>query len=190
VVQQAVDGGAGEQLVLEERAPLVDRPIRSDDQGAALIPLADHFVEVERFVVDQGAQPEVVDDQQIGGGEAQQLAVVGLIGAGHAELGEHIVGGDVEDLVAHAAGAVTERLADMRLADAGRADQQDVLVALDEVAGREVDDLRARDLRVEGEVEGLKGPLVFEVGAAESQRELLVSRRSVSSWRIRNRNSA
>jgi len=100
------------------------------------------------------------------------------------------VGGDVEDLVAHAAGAVTERLADMRLADAGRADQQDVLVALDEVAGREVDDLRARDLRVEGEVEGLKGPLVFEVGAAESQRELLVSRRSVSSWRIRNRNSA
>lgn len=51
----------------------------------------------EGLVVDERAQPEVVDDQQIGGGEAQQLAVVGLIGAGHAELGEHVVGGDVED---------------------------------------------------------------------------------------------
>lgn len=69
--------------------------------------------------------------------------------------------------MAHAAGTVTERLADVRLADAGRADQQDVLVALDEVAGREVDDLRPRDLRVEGEVEGLEVPLVFEVGAAD-----------------------
>jgi hypothetical protein len=43
------------------------------------------------------------------------------------------VGGDVEDLMALATGAVAERLGDVRLADAGRAEQQDVLVALDEV---------------------------------------------------------
>lgn len=38
VVQEAIDGGAGEQLVLEERAPFIHRPIRSDNQRAALVP--------------------------------------------------------------------------------------------------------------------------------------------------------
>nr|WP_276602045.1 hypothetical protein [Nannocystis radixulma] len=39
--------------------------------------------------------------------------------------------------------------------------------------GREVDDLGARDLRVEIEVEALEGPLVLEVGAADPEGELL-----------------
>lgn len=83
------------------------------------------------------------------------------------------MGGDVEDVVAEAAGAVAEGLGDVRLADTGRTDQKDVLVALDEVAGREVDDLGARDLGVEGEVEALEGPLVLESGTADPQAELL-----------------
>jgi hypothetical protein len=44
--------------------------------------------------------------------------------------------------VAAAAGAMAERLGDVGLADAGRTDEQDVLAALDEGAGGEVDDLR------------------------------------------------
>nr|WP_276598787.1 hypothetical protein [Nannocystis sp. SCPEA4] len=78
-MQEPVGGGAGKEFVLEERRPFLDRAIRGDDQGAALVALADDFVEVERFVVLQRAQAEVVDDEQIGCGEAEQAPIVDLI---------------------------------------------------------------------------------------------------------------
>jgi hypothetical protein len=46
------------------------------------------------------------------------------------------------------------------------------VAALDEVAGGEVDDLRLRDLRVEGEVEGFQRSLVLEARLADPGREL------------------
>jgi hypothetical protein len=68
---------------------------------------------------------------------------------------------------------VAERLRDVALADAGLADQQHVLVAADEVAGREVDDPVLGDLRVEVEVEALEGLAALEVGPAQPRGHLL-----------------
>ena len=75
---------------------------------------------------------------------------------------------DVEDVEAGAARAVTERLRDVRLADAGAPDEQYVLVPLDERAGREVDDLGLGHLRVEQEVEVLDRAHTLEARAAEA----------------------
>jgi hypothetical protein len=72
------------------------------------------------------------------------------------ERGQHVVRTGVERVVAGATRAMTERLRDVRFPDAGSADQQNVLVALDEAAGGKVDDLGLRDLRVEVEVEVLE----------------------------------
>jgi len=75
--------------------------------------------------------------------------------------------------VACPAGAVAERLRDVGLADAGRADQEQVLAPLDEGAGGKVDDLGLGHRRVEGEVEVLERGGVLEAGAADALLELL-----------------
>lgn len=56
MVEQSVDGGAGEQFVLEEGAPFIQGPVGRDDHGAALVTQPEDLVEVERLVVLQGAQ--------------------------------------------------------------------------------------------------------------------------------------
>src|SRR4029453_14226461 len=104
---------------------------------------------------------------------AGEAAVVGGVGAGGAELGEELMGRGVEDAVAGDAGAVPECLREVALADAGLADQADILPARDEGAGGELEDLGLRDRRVEGEVEVLDGLGVLEARAPESDVELL-----------------
>ena len=71
------------------------------------------------------------------------------------------------------AGAMAERLGDVALADAGLAEEQDVLVAADEVAGRQVDELVLGDLRIEVEVEAVERLAALEVGAAQTGGHLL-----------------
>lgn len=88
-------------------------------------------------------------------------------------LGEHVVRRGVEHVVAGEAGAVADGLRDVALADTGLADQQHVVVAGDEVGGREVDDLVFGDLRVEAEVEVLEGLATLEVCAAQARGRLL-----------------
>ena len=79
----------------------------------------------------------------------------------------------VDHGVAGAAGAVSECLGDVRFSDAGRADEQDVLSALDEGTGGEVDHLGLGHRRVECEVEVLERGAVLEAGAADPLLELL-----------------
>jgi hypothetical protein len=61
---------------------------------------------------------------------------------------------------------VAEGLCQVRLADAGRTDDEDVVVPVDEGAGRQLEHLGLRDGRVEGEVEVLDGLRVVEGCAA------------------------
>jgi hypothetical protein len=56
-------------------------------------------------------------------------------------MGEHLVYTHEGDLVTPAAGFVGERLGEMALAGAGRAEHEDALVARDELAGGEIEDL-------------------------------------------------
>src|SRR4029453_10926788 len=104
---------------------------------------------------------------------AGEAAVVGGVGAGGAELGEELMGRGVEDAVAGDAGAVTECLSEVALADAGLADQADILPARDEGAGGELEELGLRDRRGGGEVEVLEGLGAREARAPESEVELL-----------------
>lgn len=148
-----------------------------------LIPAADRFVEVDGLLAGQGAQAEVVDDEQRARGVAQHLAVVARVGTRSADLQQHLVRRGVDDVVADDARAVADRLREMALADAGGTDEADVLAAVDEGTGREIDALGLGYLGVESEVEILDRLRVLEVGPAQAQVELLgvaVSTSSVS----------
>jgi hypothetical protein len=68
----------------------------------------------------KGAEAEVVDDQEVGRGEAQQAPVVGAVGTRGAELLERLLRRHVEHSLSEAAGTMPERLRDVRLASARR----------------------------------------------------------------------
>ena len=94
------------------------------------------------------------------------------VGAAAGEVGEHLVGADEEDLVAPAAGFVGQGLGQVALADPRRAVHEDRLVAGDELAGGEVEELRLVELGIEAEVEALEGLAGIEGGAPQPQAEL------------------
>lgn len=55
VVKQAIQGGAGQQEVSEERRPLFEGTVGGNDRRAVLVALPDDLVEVDRLIADQRA---------------------------------------------------------------------------------------------------------------------------------------
>lgn len=132
VIQQAVHGRAGEEGVAEEGVPLLNGPVAGDDGRPALVATSDDLVEVVGLVVAEGAESEVVEDEEVGTGEAEEASVVALVGPGGAEFVEHLVGLDIQGGVSGPAGAVAEGLGQAALADAGWTNEVDDLGALHE----------------------------------------------------------
>ena len=89
---------------------------------------------VERDVAD------LVDDEQRDALEPVELVVEAAVALRVGEQGDPFGGGAERDAVAGQAGADAERDRQVRLAGAGRAEQDDVLAAVEEVELAEVDD--------------------------------------------------
>lgn len=104
--------------VAEEEVPLCDGAVAGDDDGAAAVALADDVVEILGLFVAQGAQAEVVDDEEVRGGIAQEAAREAVVGAGGAQVREELGGGSEEGGEAVAAGAAADGLGDVCLAGA------------------------------------------------------------------------
>ena len=139
VVGEPVEQSAGEALVPEGRRPLVEGQVGGDDRGAALVTLADQLEEELGAGPGQRDEAELVDDQQLVGGERllepQQPLVVASLdhlmddgrGGGEARLHPPLAGGEAE--ADHGVG----------LARAARPEGDDVLAAGDEVAPRQIE---------------------------------------------------
>lgn len=93
--------------------------------------------------------------------------------AGGSELREHPMGRRVANRVTRPARPFADRLGEVRLADAGRPDDQDILLLVDEVARRQVDDLGLGHLWIERPVEVLEVLGALETGPPHPQIELL-----------------
>ena len=136
--------------------------------------LEDDFVEVARLLGIEAAQREVVDDEDVGSEEAAEHPLGGVIGAGLVEVLEEVVGAQEEDVAAGAAGGVSQRAGEKRFPDADGAEEDGVLVALDEAETEEV----AHAIAIEGNggvpVEAFQGLLLVEAGAIESEGEIRV----------------
>jgi len=109
----------------------------------------------------QGLEAEIVDDEQVQGGQFTEMAIVGAGGACGGQLGEHLGLGGEQDIVA--------------LADGTGADDEDGDLLLDEATGGQVVDEGLVDGGVEGEVKLFQGLLVSEVGASDGQAEPFVA---------------
>src|SRR6266851_9708493 len=170
-VGEAIERGGGEEGLAEQLRPLGPIAIAGEEDRGFLIPLINDVVEVLRAGRAKAFETEVVEDEQIGAGVAETALVVGAVGPAPGEVGQHLRGVDEHDVEAAAAGFVGEGLTEVALADPGRAVEQDVLVALDELTGGEVEDLRLVELGIEAEVEALEGLGGMEGGPTQPQPE-------------------
>ena len=171
---EPIESALAEHGVIEQRAPLLDRAVAGEDRRASAVPLQDEFVEVARLLGVEAAQPEVVDDQDVGGEQTPANLLGGVVGTRLVEQLEQLIGPQEEHGLAHTAGRVSDRRGEEGLADTHRADEDHILLALDEAQAEQV----LHTIAIEGDrcvpVERLQGLLLFEARAPEPQGEALV----------------
>ena len=81
VACEAVDGGLCEQGVGGHGEPFGGFAVGCDDGGADLVAFDDEFVEVVGFGGVEGSEGEVVDDEDVDGGQSAEFGVDGVVEA-------------------------------------------------------------------------------------------------------------
>ena len=165
-VGQPVEGAAREDRVVEQAEPLFDIAVGRNHEAGCTVTGDGQFVEVDRLLVVEPVQAEVVEDQEIGREEAAEGLVDGAVDAGLGHIAEAAVGGCEADRVSGAHGGVTERLGEEALAHSDRTDEQHVLAAVEELqrAGGVEQPAVERDLG--GPVDVFQPADLFEAGPA------------------------
>jgi hypothetical protein len=136
VMEEAVEQDAGGDIVAEHCPEVLDGAFAGKDGGAGLVAAGEDLQQVLSGGGWQGATAEVVEDKQVDGGKACDELLASARGGG---LGE-VEGGAVADGVAGLDGAHANAHADVRLAEAGRTEDESAAVLGDEAQGREVED--------------------------------------------------
>ena len=112
-------------------------------------------------------EAKFVNDQQRELGVEANAVVDGLVGQGGGEVFEEFAAGDVTDMLFEHAGRQANALDQPAFSQAGLPDEDDVLLAADEVALGQGLDLQAWDGRVEVPVEGAQRERFAEVGVLD-----------------------
>jgi len=107
-VDQAVADGVGEGGVADDLVPGLDGELAGDEGRSALVAVLDDLQEVAALLVLEGSETPVVDDEQLGAGQAGEEPAVGAVASGDGEFliqtrGAQVLGGE-----AGAAGALGE----------------------------------------------------------------------------------
>jgi hypothetical protein len=165
VVDEAVDGGDGHGLVLEEGLPLAEGLVAGDDEGSAFVGLGDEFEEDVGLVLVLAGIADVVEDEDIVAVELGENVGELEVAAGGLEMLEEV--GDALEAGAVAVGdeVVGDGGGEVGLADTVWSEDEEVVGLLDPVAaGGQFADAWLGDVGGEGEVEGLEGLARRQVG--------------------------
>ena len=175
VVQEAVADGVGQGRLAKIVVPLSGRQLARDDRGAAAVAILEDFEEIAPFLILDGGETPVIEDEAIEAGQLGEQADVGAIGAGQREVVEEARGAPIVGAVALAAGLMGERTGQEAFPHTGGADHDDVLVLVDPAAGGELADEGLVELAPGREVDGLDARLgELELGLVESAAQALV----------------
>ena len=142
VVDEPVDHGGGDGVVAEDLAPGAERLVAGDDHRGAFVAGGDEAEHEVRGFGIEGDVADLVDDDQRDEGEPAQLGLELALAFGFAEPGDPLGRGRELHALAGEAGADPERDREVRFAGPGRAEQDHVLAAVEEVELAEVLDDR------------------------------------------------
>ena len=134
VVDEAVQDGVGVSGVADDLVPGGQRELGGDDRRSAAISLLEDFEEVVTGAGVEGLEAEVVEDEQIGAAEGFDQARMAAVASGEREVAAELRPAMIEHRAIVAAGSVADGAGEPTLADAGRADQDQIVVGIDPVA--------------------------------------------------------
>src|SRR5439155_9727661 len=137
MVEHAIEDGGGDDAVAEDIAPAAEGLVAGQDERPLLVAAADQLEEqVGAALVDRQVA-DLVDDQEPRHGVELELLLEPALGERLGQGADHAGGGGEQDAIAGLDGLEPQANGEVRLADAGRAEQHDVLAVLDEVAAGE-----------------------------------------------------
>ena len=132
-VGQPVEGAVAKDQVVEQAEPLLDRAVGGDHEAGRSVAGDDQFVEVDRLLLAEPVQAEMVKDQEVGAEEAAEGLVDRAVDAGLGHLAEVAVGGGEADHVTGVDGSIAECLGEKAFAHTDRTDEQHVFMAVEEL---------------------------------------------------------
>ena len=151
VMQQPVDERSGHDLVAQDLAPLLEAFIGGQHSGCALIAPVDELEEEHGAGLADRQVADLVDDQERRIGEDLEAASQLAGGLGFFERGDEVGQSAVVDSAPALSRGSGEADREMRLADARRAEEDHVLLTLQEAELVERVDLLALDRGLESE---------------------------------------
>ena len=157
VVNEAIEDGVGVGGIADDLMPGGDGKLRGDDRRSAPIALFENFEQVVTGAGVERFEPEVVENEQIGAtkgfDEARMAAVATREREVFAELGPAMI----DDGAIVAAGLLADGASQPAFADAGRADEGEIVVG--------VDPLTLGELLEQGAVEPARGEVIYVLDA-------------------------
>jgi hypothetical protein len=168
VMEQPVEDGGGDDGVAEGGAPFPDRAVAGDQQAAALIAPRDELEEEMRGVTLEGQVAEFVDHEQLGLGVEGEPVLKPAFDMGLGEGGEEPGGRGEQDGEAEPHGFTAEGHGQVRLADTGRAQQEQGIAIGDPAAGGKIADLLGVERGLGVELEAVEGTDEGELGDTEA----------------------
>src|SRR5262245_45695105 len=155
--------------------PLADGKLAGQDGRAGAVPIVEQFEEVPAILRRQGVESPVIDEQDVDARELGEQPEVAAISASQGEFVEEPGGAPVQGAEPLATGLLGEGAADERLAGAGGANNQQVLVLLHPAAGGKLPHERFVQLAPGRVVDGFHAGLgALELGFLQSPGEALV----------------
>src|SRR5262249_9160737 len=156
VVEDAIEDRRGDDPIAEDLAPAPEALVAGQNHRAALVPAADELEEQVGALPIDGQIADLVDDEQAGHRVELEFVVEPPLPEGPGQRTDERGGRGEQHAVAVFDGLEAEPDREMRLAHAGRPEDDQVLAMLDEVAGTERLDLLLVDRRLVAEIEALQ----------------------------------
>lgn len=142
IVDEAIEHGFGISGISNEQMPLVHEELAGDDGGTMTVAILEDFQEVVTGTGVERLNP-LVEDQHIYTAEPAQWARMATVAARDSEVIEYPRNMLIEHGAIVTAGPVAERRGEPALADAGRAADQQIGIAVDPAALHELGEQQA-----------------------------------------------
>src|SRR3972149_3637454 len=151
--------------------PMLDRKLAGEERGARADAIIEQFEQIGALARADGGDREIVDHHEVHLGDGGQALAEATIGVTQAEFIEQARGTQVEGGQALAASLMCQRATQKRLATAGCAVDEKILMAADPVAGAQARQLRTVKTAASAEVQVLDGSAFLELRELQQASE-------------------
>ena len=171
IVHKAVQNGVGVSGIANDLMPGGQRELGSDDGRSAAIPLFEDFEQITMGAGVEGLEAEVIENEKIGPTEGFDQARMATIASGEGHVLVQLRPAMIEDRPIVAAGFLTDGASQPAFADAGGADQGQIVVGVDPFALSELLEQGAIETSGGAIVDVFDARLLTQLGCAQPRRQ-------------------